>query len=93
MQKMALDGYADIDIYAPFLHGSKGDIVKAGAAVNVPFEKTWSCYKGGDKQCGRCGTCVERAEAFHEAGVTDPTDYEDPDYWKQAINQHESGEA
>ena len=93
MQKMALDGYADIDIYAPFLHGTKGDIVKAGAAVNVPFEETWSCYKGGGRQCGRCGTCVERAEAFNEAGVVDPTDYEDPDYWRQAITKHDSAEA
>ena len=93
MQKMALDGYADIDIYAPFLSGSKADIVTAGAAVNVPFKDTWSCYKGGERHCGRCGTCVERAEAFYEAGVADPTDYEDTDYWRTAVEQHEAGAA
>lgn len=93
MQKMALDGFADIDIYAPFLSGSKADIAAAGAALNVPFADTWSCYKGGEKHCGKCGTCVERAEAFHEAGVVDPTEYEDPDYWRTAVEQHHSGAA
>ena len=41
----------------------------------MPFEKTWSCYKGQDLHCGRCGTCVERREAFYLAGVEDPTTY------------------
>ncbi|OUD09332.1 7-cyano-7-deazaguanine synthase QueC [Marivivens niveibacter] len=85
MQKAALDGYADVTLYTPFVHGSKADIVTAGAAVNTPFADTWSCYKGGENHCGRCGTCVERREAFDLAGVTDPTVYDDPDYWKQAI--------
>ena len=92
MQKMAMDGYADVDLYSPFLHGSKADIVTAGTAVNVPYEDTWSCYKGGDKHCGRCGTCVERQEAFSDAGVTDPTDYADPDYWKVVVKSHSDGE-
>ncbi|MGX9417362.1 7-cyano-7-deazaguanine synthase QueC [Vibrio sp. WJH972] len=93
MQKMALDGYADIDLYAPFLHGSKADIVTTGAAVSVPFNDTWSCYKGGEKHCGRCGTCVERQEAFSDAGIVDPTDYADPDYWKNAVKNHVHREA
>ena len=93
MQKMAMDGYADVSMYAPFLHGTKGDIVTAGVSVNVPFQNTWSCYKGGDKHCGRCGTCVERAEAFFEAGVKDPTEYADPDFWKTAVNQRSADEA
>lgn len=93
MQKMALDGFADIELYAPFLQGSKADIAAAGAALNVPFSDTWSCYKGGEKHCGKCGTCVERAEAFHEAGVVDPTEYEDPDYWRTAVKEHTSGAA
>ncbi|PID45766.1 MAG: 7-cyano-7-deazaguanine synthase QueC [Proteobacteria bacterium] len=93
MQKMALDGFADIDIYAPFLQSSKADITAAGAALNVPFADTWSCYKGGEKHCGKCGTCVERAEAFYNAGVTDPTDYEDPDFWRSAVQSHHSEEA
>ena len=44
--------------------------------LGVPFADTWSCYKGGASHCGRCGTCVERKEAFTLAGVPDPTQYE-----------------
>ena len=62
-------------LYAPFLEKSKADIVKIGANLGVPFEKTWSCYKGGSVHCGTCGTCVERKEAFELAGITDPTNY------------------
>lgn len=85
MQKRALDGYADISLYAPYVHVPKSDIVKDGARHNTPFADTWSCYKGGQHHCGRCGTCVERREAFHLAGVEDPTVYEDADYWTEAI--------
>ncbi|MGB0671930.1 MAG: 7-cyano-7-deazaguanine synthase [Rhodospirillales bacterium] len=49
------------------------------------MDRTWSCYKGGEIHCGRCGTCVERIEALHLAGVADPTPYDDPDYWKEAV--------
>jgi 7-cyano-7-deazaguanine synthase len=62
-------------LIAPFLGMNKADIVRIGAGLGVPFEMTWSCYKGGDFHCGKCGTCVERIEAFKEAGVTDPTEY------------------
>ena len=89
MQKAALDGYADIVLHVPFVHVTKADIVTEGARHNTPFAETWSCYKGGDRHCGRCGTCVERREAFHLAGVADPTDYADPDYWQAAIAAHE----
>ncbi len=82
MQKQALDGYADIRLYTPFVNIPKSGIVTQGERYNTPFENTWSCYKGGEKHCGRCGTCVERREAFHLAGVIDPTDYSDPDYWQ-----------
>lgn len=85
MQKAALDGYADVDLYTPFVERSKADIVADGARHGTPFAETWSCYKGGDLHCGRCGTCVERREAFHLAGVADPTAYADPDYWLSAI--------
>ena len=85
MQRWALDGYADIQLRTPFVHRTKADIVAQGARVNTPFAETWSCYKGGAHHCGRCGTCVERREAFHLAGVTDPTVYEDPDFWRAAI--------
>lgn len=65
-----------VKLFAPFLHLSKADIVREGNALGVPFEKTWSCYKGGKRHCGRCGTCVERIEAFQLASVPDPTEYE-----------------
>ena len=84
MQKHALDGYADVKLYTPYVNGSKADIVTDGAAHNTPFADTWSCYKGGENHCGRCGTCVERREAFHLAGVCDPTVYDDPDFWVEA---------
>ncbi|MEV4605544.1 7-cyano-7-deazaguanine synthase QueC [Neorhizobium sp. LMR1-1-1.1] len=84
MQRHALDGYASVKLLAPYVTGSKADIVTDGAKHGTPFVETWSCYKGGERHCGRCGTCVERREAFHLAGVTDPTDYEDPDFWKAA---------
>jgi 7-cyano-7-deazaguanine synthase len=51
----------------------------------VPFARTWSCYQGGEVHCGRCGTCVERLEAFSLAEVDDPTVYEDDAYWRQAV--------
>ncbi|AJT62427.1 7-cyano-7-deazaguanine synthase [Streptomyces lydicus] len=66
------DGF---QLQAPFLHQSKADIVGRGAELGVPLELTWSCYEGGERQCGACGTCVERREAFNRAGVTDPTEY------------------
>lgn len=67
--------YEGVQIYAPYTHITKADIAKRGAALGVDYSKTWSCYKGGDKHCGKCGTCVERKEAFKLAGVPDPTDY------------------
>ncbi|MFD2237135.1 7-cyano-7-deazaguanine synthase QueC [Aureimonas populi] len=85
MQRRALDGYAAVDLLAPFVERSKADIVVEGARVGTPFAATWSCYKGGEKHCGRCGTCVERREAFHLAKVEDPTEYEDRDFWIGAV--------
>lgn len=67
----------DFRVEAPFVEILKEDIAKQGHAMSVPYALTWSCYKGGEKHCGRCGTCVERIEAFINAGVTDPTEYED----------------
>jgi len=84
MQRFALDGFAQIALATPFLRWSKADIVREGARLGAPFAETWSCYKGGARHCGRCGTCVERREAFHLAGIDDPTAYDDPDYWREA---------
>ncbi len=82
MQNHALDGYANVSLFTPFVDIPKADIVTIGARHHVPFGETWSCYKGGQHHCGRCGTCVERREAFAIAGVDDPTTYDDPDYWQ-----------
>ena len=71
-------GLADwhrLELLRPFVYLTKADIVRRGAALAVPFAATWSCYQGGDLHCGRCGTCIERREAFHLAGVPDPTAY------------------
>ncbi|MCF1462921.1 7-cyano-7-deazaguanine synthase QueC [Agrobacterium vitis] len=92
MQAHALEGYADVKLLAPFVTVSKADIVTEGAKYGTPFDQTWSCYKGGARHCGRCGTCVERREAFHLAGVTDPTDYEDPDFWVSATSGFQARE-
>lgn len=67
------DGF---QLLAPWLDRSKADIVRRGDELAVPFAETWSCYRGGERHCGRCGTCVERREAFELAGVFDPTEYE-----------------
>ncbi len=85
MQKFAMEGLSNIKLQAPFLKMTKADIVAEGAKLNVPFAETWSCYKGGDKHCGRCGTCVERREAFDIADVPDPTTYIDADFWAEAV--------
>lgn len=65
----------DVRVQTPFLFGDKADVVTAGAALGAPLHLTWSCYKGGSVQCGTCGTCTERREAFRVAGVPDRTEY------------------
>ena len=65
-----------VGVEAPFINIDKTEIVSLGNKIGVPYELTWSCYVGGDKHCGRCGTCVERREAFEKAGVEDKTEYE-----------------
>ena len=73
---MRLGTYAGIQLLRPFIALTKGKIAAEGAKLGVDFAQTWSCYKGGTLHCGKCGTCVERREAFQQAGVPDPTTYE-----------------
>ncbi|MEO0392220.1 MAG: 7-cyano-7-deazaguanine synthase QueC [Pseudomonadota bacterium] len=84
MQNHALEGMGDVTLFTPYVNVPKDAIAAEGAKLGVDFAKTWSCYKGGEIHCGRCGTCVERREAFHLAGVADPTVYADPDFWREA---------
>lgn len=79
MEKLSA-GRSNIALWAPFLDTTKADIAKVGFVLGVPMGATWSCYEGGTYHCGRCGTCVERKEAFRLAEVVDPTIYEDDDY-------------
>lgn len=79
---LGTEGHAadDFRVEAPFVTISKAQIAELGSGLGVPYEKTWSCYKGGDIHCGRCGTCVERIEAFKLAGAPDPTVYAETDF-------------
>lgn len=74
---MANGTYEHINIYAPYTSLSKTDIAKIGKTLDIDYSKTYSCYKGGEKHCGKCGTCVERKEALRDAGIDDPTEYEE----------------
>ena len=65
-----------IDIRAPLLHLSKVEIIVEGQKLGVPFEKTWSCYEGGKKACGRCDSFLLRLKGFKEARAKDPIEYE-----------------
>ena len=68
--------YEGVTLLSPYTNLTKTDIVRRGKALNIDYSETWSCYKGGEKHCGLCGTCRERREAFAEAGVEDNTLYE-----------------
>jgi 7-cyano-7-deazaguanine synthase len=74
-EAIRLCDWKTIELLRPFVGWTKADIVRRGAALGVPFEKTWSCYKGESVHCGRCGTCIERREAFDLANLEDPTRY------------------
>lgn len=75
-EAMELGTYEGISIVAPYSDITKTDIARHGKEIGLNYAETWSCYKGGEKHCGKCGTCVERKEALHDAGIDDPTEYE-----------------
>lgn len=61
--------YEHVEVFAPYTNITKTEIARHGKALGVNYDETWSCYKGGDEPCGKCGTCVEREEALREAGI------------------------
>jgi 7-cyano-7-deazaguanine synthase len=69
--------FVKVGLRSPYTNITKADIARRGKALSIDYAETWSCYKGGDKHCGKCGTCVERKEALAEAGIDDQTEYED----------------
>lgn len=73
---ISLGTYGNITVCRPLINWNKAQVVKEGLRLKVPYELTWSCYEGGDKQCGTCGTCIDRKKAFLENGVIDPVPYE-----------------
>ncbi len=76
--KAAFSGtFAKVRLRTPYTNITKADIARKGKALGIDYSETWSCYKGGKKHCGKCGTCVERREAFAEAGIDDTTEYEE----------------
>ena len=80
MDRAIYSGSGDkVRLIAPFVNDTKADIVKKGLALGVPFNLTWSCYKGGEKPCGVCGTCRDRINAFLKNGVKDPLRYQNED--------------
>ena len=68
--------YHPVEIVTPYLKNTKSEILKSGLAMGLNYADTWTCYNGRHKACGRCGSCIERLEAFAEQGKNDPIDYE-----------------
>lgn len=66
-----------VRLLSPYVNMTKADIARRGKQLGIDYSETWSCYKGGDVHCGRCGTCIERREALAEAGIEDHTVYEE----------------
>lgn len=64
--------YGKVRAVAPLVNLNKAGVVKLGLSIGVPYKYTWSCYAGGDKPCGHCGTCIDRAKAFEANGISDP---------------------
>lgn len=78
MSKAIQEGtYDGITVKAPYTLLSKADIALRGKRLGIDYSTTYSCYRGGEKHCGRCGTCLERRQALRDAGITDTTEYEE----------------
>jgi len=80
--------YKSIDIYTPYLYKDKAEIIAEGIKLNVDYSLTWTCYKGLDKACGKCGSCVERVLAFSKNNYKDPVFYDKS--WEETLKQVET---
>jgi len=69
---ISIGTYGKVHLKAPLVNMNKAQVVKTGLELGTPYKLTWSCYKGGEKPCGKCGTCIDRANAFKANGVQDP---------------------
>lgn len=76
-EAMRAGTYVGVEILAPYTGISKTDIALIGKRLGIDYSQTYSCYKGGELHCGKCGTCVERKQALHDAGIVDNTLYEE----------------
>lgn len=85
--KLGNKGFGDVSIIAPFRSVSKSEIAALGLELGVPFEKTWSCYEGHERPCLKCGTCIERTEAFLDNKRQDPSLTKEE--WVQAVKNHD----
>ena len=74
---LGLADWSSLSLHRPFVDKTKSDLVSLGAQLDAPLHLTWSCYAGKEIHCGKCGTCVERKEAFALANIPDPTKYEE----------------
>ena len=72
---ISLGTYEKIKIITPFVYSNKAEIVRVGLNLKAPYHLTWSCYQGGEKQCGECATCIDRKEAFKKNEAIDPVAY------------------
>lgn len=74
---ISIGTYGNIHVVRPLINMNKAQVIGEGLKLKVPYEKTWSCYNGHDKACGKCGTCIDRIAAFKANGVKDPIEYEE----------------
>lgn len=73
---ISIGTYNQCHVVAPFVNLTKSQVVKWGLKLGTPYELTWSCYYGREKSCGKCGTCIDRINAFKTNEVKDPIEYE-----------------
>ena len=69
--------FPGITLICPYTNLTKDQIALRGHNMGIDYAETWSCYKGNELHCGKCGTCMERKEALQKAGIVDTTEYEE----------------